>query len=132
MGEKMGQGISKEFVLVILEKMRECVQKYRFYFEPERPENAAFITDFSLDEDDQVKILVGLQIEDYCESEESRRFPGNYIHIFAPKLTLKNQNQEIEELTMYIKFEIREMRNGEMVAVISFHRLNYKIYYAFP
>ena len=128
----MGQGITKILVSVILENMRECVQESRFYIEPNRLENDNFIRDFDLSEEDQAEILNGLRVEDYCESEESRRFSGNYLHIFAPKLTLKNQNQELEELTMYIKFEIRQLKTGEIVAVVSFHRLNFKIFYAFP
>ena len=128
----MGQGMSKALVMIILDKMRECVLKYRFYLEPERPENEHFIQEFSLSEEDQANILSGLKADDYCESEESRRFPGNYIHIFAPKLTLKNQNQELEELTIYVKFEIRELKSGEMVAIISLHRLRFNIFYVFP
>ena len=127
----MGRGLAKPLVELTLNRIWECVQNNQFYLESNRPENEMFIQEFKLDKDAQAKILLGININDYCESEESKRFPGKYIHIFAPKVKLLHSNGISENLSMYIKVEIRETKKGEIVAVISFHRLNFPIYHAF-
>ena len=51
--------------------------------------------------------------------------------MFAPTVKILDAFGAEESVDMYIKFEIKENSNGENVAVISFHKLEYPVQYPF-
>jgi len=125
----MGNIHSRVLVEITLEKMRECVEAGEFII-LQRDSNVDFITTYSITELAQRDILLGLTIEDYCESEPSEKVPGSYVHVFGSMFNLKDSHGTTCSVHIYVKFEIVERHHGSITVFISFHEQLFPM--AFP
>ena len=120
----------KELVIFYLAKLKDCVENGKFHI-LQRLENIDFISKYNLSKAKQADILSGLTVEDFFDSDDSRKFANSYLYMFAPTVKILDAFGAEESVDMYIKFEIKENSNGEDVAVISFHKLEYPVQYPF-
>ena len=116
----MGNIHSRVLVEITLEKMKECVEAGEFII-LQRDSNVDFITTYLITERMQRDILLNLALEDYCESEPSKKVPGSYIHVFGTSPILTDSHGVSCSVDMYIKFEIVEKPYGPRTVFISFH-----------
>jgi len=126
----MGKIRGKELVEYILDEMIECVERGNFVVK-RTEKNEEFAFEFSLTTELQRNMLLAIKAEDYFNSDESRNFPGRYIHEFCPKYNLCNMNGNEELVDVYVKFEIEEESTGNQTVVISLHRPEKEVRYAF-
>jgi len=126
----MGNIHSRALVEIIVEKMKGCVEAGEFVVLP-RDDNIEFITAYSITKQIQKDILLGLSIEDYCESEPSEKVSGSYIHIFGNRPNLTDSHGMQNQVEMYIKFEIIEKPYGSRTVFISFHKRLFPLTFPF-
>jgi len=126
----MGNVHSRVLVEITLEKMRECVEAGKFII-LQRDSNVDFITAYSITELAQRDILLGLAIEDYCESEPSEKVPGSYVHVFGFRPNLTDSHGTSCSVDMYVKFEIVERPSGSITVFISFHEQHFPMVFPF-
>ena len=125
-GYNMAKVYNKNLVGLVLGVMHECVNTDSYILLP-REKNLDFISEYSLTKQVQQSILLGLLVEDYCESEQSEKVAAGYIHVFAPEAEVTNSHGVKKTVALYIKFEIIEKESGKRVAVISFHEPEFQI-----
>ena len=126
----MGKIIGKGLVKYILDEMIECVEQGNFVVK-QTDKNKEFAFEFSLTTELQRNILLAIKVEDYFNSNESRNFPGRYIHEFCPNYRLCNMDGNEESVDVYVKFEVEEENTGKQTVVISLHRPEKEVRYAF-
>lgn len=126
----MGNICSRELVGIVFGKMRSCAKNGDFMI-LKREINTDFIERHSLSRQKQQCILLGITLEDYCESEPSEKVSGSYIHVFGPQVQLQNRFGASETVELYVKFEIIERPHGDMTVFISFHEQTYPATYPF-
>ena len=126
MGKISGRGL----VEYILDEMMECVEQGNFVVK-QTEKNEEFAFEFSLTTELRRKMLLALKVEDYFNSAESRNFPGRYVHEFCHKHSLCSMDGNEELVDVYVKFEVEEEDSGKQTVVISLHRPEKEVYYAF-
>jgi hypothetical protein len=126
MGRIHGRGL----VEYILDEMMECVEQGNFVVK-QTDKNEEFAFEFSLTTELKRNILLALKVEDYFNSDESRNFPGRYIHEFCPKYSLCNMEGNEEVVDVYVKFEVEEENTGKQTVVVSLHRAEKEVHFAY-
>ncbi len=135
MSQHYNQNYTKEQISAILQKIQECVSsgKYSIALNESRAENTALIREYNLTSEKQRRILMRIEIEDFCYSLKNTKlgFEHEVLYVFCPKVTLFNLDDAEKQLDLYIKFNIIDLHIGSRVVVISFHERNKPIYYLF-
>ena len=126
----MGKISDKGLIEYILDEMIECVEQGNFVVK-QTEKNEVFAFEFSLNDESRRNMLLSLKVEDYFNSDESRNFPGRYIHEFCPKYNLINIYGNDEQVDVYVKFEVEEEDIGKQTVVISLHRAEKEVHFVF-
>ena len=126
----MGKISGKGLVEYILDEMMECVEQGNFVVK-QTEKNEEFAFEFSLTNEIRRNMLLTLKVEDYFNSNESKNFPGRYIHEFCPQYNLINVDGNDESVDVYVKFEVEEEDTGKQTVVISLHRAEKGVHFAF-
>ena len=126
----MGKIHGKALVEFILDEMIECVEQGNFVVK-QTDKNEEFAFEFSLTIEEIRNMLLAIKVEDYFNSDESRNFPGRYIHEFCPNYSLCDIDGNEESVDVYIKFEVEEENTGKQTVVISLHRPEKEVRFAF-
>ena len=126
----MGKIHGKVLVEFILDEMIECVEQGNFVVK-QTDKNEEFAFEFSLTIEEIRNMLLAIKVEDYFNSDESRNFPGRYIHEFCPNYSLCDIDGNEESVDVYIKFEVEEENTGKQTVVISLHRPEKEVHFAF-
>lgn len=119
----------------ILSIIKACVSNdnYTVSLNENRLENIDFINTYNLTPAKRKRILLGLEVEDFCYSLNNLKsgFEDEILYIFAPIVTLFEADGAESLVSMYIKFNIIDSSRGDFIIVVSFHGLNYPIDYVF-
>ena len=126
----MGNIHSKALVEIILNNMKECVESGNYSI-LNRDANRYFATEYPMSEAMQQEILLGLEVDDYCESEPSDKIAGSYINLFGRSLELVNAHGSKVLVNMYIKFEVIEKPHNTRTIFISFHEEEFPLSFPF-
>ena len=83
MSQHYNQNYTKEQISAVLQKIQECVSsgKYSVAQNENRAENVALIREYNLTAEKQRRILMQIEIEDFCHSLQNIK-PG-YEHEFS-------------------------------------------------
>lgn len=119
----------------ILSIIKACVSNdnYTVSLNENRLENIDFINTYNLTPAKRKRILLGLEVEDFCYSLNNLKpgFEDEILYVFAPIVTLFEADDTESLVSMYIKFNIINTSKGGFIVVVSFHGLNYPIDYVF-
>jgi len=126
----MGKVHGKGLVEYILEEMMECVEQGNFVVK-QTDKNEEFAFEFSLTTELKRNMLLAIKVNDYFNSDESRNFPGRYIHEFCPIYNLCNMDGNEELVDVYVKFEVEEDNTGKQTVIVSLHRAEKEVHFAF-
>lgn len=135
MSQHYNQNYTKEQISAVLQKIQECVSngKYAVAQNENRAENVALIREYNLTSEKQRRILMKIELEDFCHSLQNIN-PGyehEILYVFCSQVTLFNLDDEEKQLDLYTKFNIIDLPTGSRVVVISFHEKNKPIDYLF-
>lgn len=118
-----------------MKKIKDCVNNDKFSIEQNvnRQENIQFIRDYNLYSSKQKKILLSIEVEDFCHSLQNTKIGYEYevLYVFCPQRTLSDAFGKEELIDIYTKFNIIEYANNKRVVTISFHKRNKPMDYAF-
>lgn len=135
MSQHYNQNYTKEQIYAIMQKIKECVRsgKYSIALNDNRTENTALIREYNLTSEKQRRILLQIEIEDFCHSLKNTKlgFEHEVLYVICPKVTLFNLDDIEKQLDLYTKFNIIDLPIGSRVVVISFHERNKPIDYLF-
>ena len=125
--------ITKEAIIKILDKVKECVRNGRFRISqnPNRLDNINFINRYRLTSEVQKQMILSLDICDFSKIEEDRKDNRQILYFFGKDYELNHIDRGIEEVEAYIKFTMHERVNGDIVLFISFHEAKWPIEYYF-
>ncbi|RQD69815.1 MAG: hypothetical protein D5S00_05695 [Tindallia sp. MSAO_Bac2] len=115
--------------------LRKCVLEGRYSIarNENRQENMNFIEDYKINSKREKEILLGLQFDDFCYAVENEKtdYAHEILYVFCKQHELDFWG-ELENVEIYIKVNMIEMRNGDPRAfVVSFHKRNFEIAYLF-
>ena len=135
MNSHYNQNYTKQEIDEILDKVKNCVynNRYTISLNENRQENIDFINEYNIYSNKQKKILLQLEVEDFCHSLQNTK-PGyeyEVLYVFVPQVNLFNAEGVEEKVDIYIKINIIYMSNGSRTIVISFHKRNKAITYLF-
>ena len=121
-----------ENILCIIKKCIEC-NKYTISFNQNRRENIAFVNDYNIRSDKQKRILLNIKVDDFCHSLQNTNagYEHEVLYVFVPQVRLFNIEDIEEVVDIYTKFNIIDYGDTSRTIVISFHKCNKKIDYAF-
>lgn len=121
-----------ENILCIIKKCIEC-NKYTISFNQNRRENIAFVNDYNIRSDKQKRILLNIKVDDFCHSLQNTNvgYEHEVLYVFVPQVSLFNIDDVEEVVDIYTKFNIIDYGGTNRTIVISFHKCNKEIDYAF-
>ena len=121
-----------ENILCIIKKCIEC-NKYTISFNQNRRENIAFVNDYNIRSDKQKRILLNIKVDDFCHSLQNTNvgYEHEVLYVFVPQVSLFNIDDVEEVIDIYTKFNIIDYGDTSRTIVISFHKCNKEIDYAF-
>ena len=135
MSRHYNQNYTKEQISAVLQKIQECVSsgKYSVALNENREENVAFIREYNLSSEKQRRIIMQIDVEDFCHSLQNTNFGFEHevLYVFCSQVTLFNIEDEEKHLDLYLKFNIIDLPRGSRVVIISFHERNKPINYLF-
>lgn len=76
---------------------------------------------------------MSIETEDFCHTLKNTKlgYEREVLYVFVPAAELYNSLGEKETVYIYTKFNVIESPDGNRTVVISFHKLNREIDYAF-
>ena len=129
------QSYSRKQIDAVLDKIKRCVEhgKYTISLNENRQENIDFINEYNLTSKKQRQILLEITTDDFCHSLKNKKqgFEHETLYVFTPEVLLKDADGNTVSLYVYTKFNIIETRRGNFTVIISFHKLNRPIQFAF-
>ena len=129
------QNYTKQEIKQILDVIKDCVKSDRYVISmnSNRIENIGFINEYGIYPNKRKKILMQVEVEDFCHSLNNIRkgYENEILYVFVPKVNLYNAVGVNEPVYIYMKFNIIDTVNGTKTIVISFHKLNRPIRYLF-
>lgn len=129
------QSYTKEDISIVLQKIHDCVKngKYTISQNDNREENVKFIQEYNLNSEKQRKILMQIEVDDFCHSLKNTKlgFEHEVLYVFCPQIVLFNMDDIEKQIDLYTKFNILELPIGNRVVVISFHECNKPLSYLF-
>ena len=129
------QNYTKQEIKQILDVIKECVKSGRYVISmnSNRIENIGFINEYGIYPNKRKKILMQVEVEDFCHSLNNIRkgYENEILYVFVPKVNLYNAVGVNESIYIYMKFNIIDTVNEKKTIVISFHKLNRPIKYLF-
>ena len=135
MNPNYNQNYTKEDIENILCIIKECIEcnKYTISFNQNRRENIAFVNDYNIRSDKQKRILLNIKVDDFCHSLQNTNvgYEHEVLYVFVPQVSLYNIDDVEEVVDIYTKFNIIDYGETNRTIVISFHKCNKEIDYAF-
>lgn len=135
MNPNYNQNYTKEDIESILCTIKECIKcnKYTISFNQNRRENIAFVNDYNIRSDKQKRILLNIKVDDFCHSLQNTNvgYEHEVLYVFVPQVSLYNIDDVEEVVDIYTKFNIIDYGETNRTIVISFHKCNKEIDYAF-
>ena len=135
MNSYYNQDYTEEDITKILETIKECIRNnnYTIAMNENRQENINFINEYNIRSDRQKSILLQLQTDDFCYTLKNTKIGYEYevLYVFVPQVSLFNIDDVEEVVDIYTKFNIIEYGEENRTIVISFHKCNKEIDYAF-
>lgn len=135
MNPNYNQNYTKEDIENILCTIKECIEcnKYTISFNQKRRENIAFVNDYNIRSDKQKRILLNIKVDDFCHSLQNTNvgYEHEVLYVFVPQVSLYNIDDVEEVVDIYTKFNIIDYGDTSRTIVISFHKCNKEIDYAF-
>lgn len=135
MNPNYNQNYTKEDIENILCIIKKCIEynKYTISLNQNRQENIAFVNDYNIRSDKQKRILLNIKVDDFCHSLQNTNvgYEQEVLYVFVPQVSLFNIDDVEEVVDIYTKFNIIEYGEENRTIVISFHKCNKEIDYAF-
>lgn len=129
------QGYTKKDIKCILDIFKDCIVegRYTISLNDNRRENVRFIKEYNLYREKRENILLGLEVEDFCHSLKNTKvgYEHETLYVFVPQEILINPFTGREIIDIYIKINIISTNKNEEAVVISFHKCNKPVDYAF-
>lgn len=135
MNPNYNQNYTKEDIDNILCIIKKCIEcnKYTISLNQNRRENIAFVNDYNIRSDKQKRILLNIKVDDFCHSLQNTNvgYEHEVLYVFVPQVSLFNIDDVEEVVDIYTKFNIIDYGERNRTIVISFHKCNKEIDYAF-
>jgi len=129
------QNYTREQINAVLNTIKQCVEanRYTISLGTNRQENQDLIDEYNIREEKQKEILMNISVDDFCHTLRNTKlgFEHEILYVFVPQVELYNTLDEKETVDIYTKFNVLELPKGKKAIVISFHKLNRPIDYAF-
>lgn len=91
----------------------------------ERQKNKDFLLKFNIKERDRISIIKELTVDDFCEEiferVKDRSVFGNLYVFKKDKVLQERQTNDKRLVSIYIKLQLFNMRDGKATLVVSFH-----------
>lgn len=123
--------MKREEVQILLDKIKCVLNKKCYFILSNREKNNFFCYEYSLSSNIIKKILKNLTIFEFAKIVDNCHsgYVDEKLYLFAPLLELVNSNGELEKIQVYIKINYIESCNT--IVVVSLHKCDYKLKYAF-
>lgn len=135
MNPNYNQNYTEEDIENILYLIKECVKsnKYTISLNQKRRENSAFIEDYNISSGKQKRILLNIKVDDFCHSLQNTKvgYEHEVLYVFVPQVSFFHIDDVEEVVDIYTKFNIIDYGETNQTIVISFHKCNKEIDYAF-
>lgn len=132
------QSYSKEEIANMLKLVYECVEcvecgMYSVSRNVNRQENIDFINEYNIRSEKIESILNNLTVDDFCHTLQNTKAGYEYekLYVFVPQVELFEADGVAIKVDIYIKTNIMNTSKGNRMVVISFHKRNKPIQYAF-
>lgn len=129
------QNYSKEDIAYMVKLVHECVEcnSYTISKNKNRQENINFINEYNLRSEKIKAILKSLAIDDFCHTVQNKKegYEQEVLYVFAPQVELSTADDKIVTVSVYIKVNMLDTPRGNRAVIISFHKINKLIKYAF-
>ena len=121
---------TKEEIIKYVEKFKLLIKANRFKISDiNREKNIEFINKYHLNTKNQKSMLLEIEVEDFCYAVDD--YNSKYIlYIFSKEYEL-NYWGEYQKIPVYIKINIKKLRDGEYVLIVSFHEREKNIKFLF-
>lgn len=122
--------LSKPEVKSYLDELKKSVRCGWFRLAP-RYKNEQIFVQYIFSEDDMKEIILGLQVEDFCEAvyNDHHDYKDEILYIFGKSIRLVSKfDSKEEEISLYIK--LNKLSNMYVI-VISFHIQEHPLTYRF-
>jgi hypothetical protein len=95
--------------------------------------NNAFVARFNLNSEKIKKLLLNIQVEDFCHSIQNKKlgYEHEILYVFCPKVELVDIWANESTVDVYTKFNIVQYNSTSRTVVISLHERNKPIDYCF-
>lgn len=123
----------EEDVLNILNLIKDCIRFDRFRIEQNenRQDNDNFMLSYGLTKEKSKKILLGINVKDFCYADYNKNNKNEIVYIFASVCRLKGIVNVEVKVIVYTKFLLTKSKGMPMTIVISFHEAKYPVKYMF-
>lgn len=129
------QSYSRKEIANMLTLVQECIECgiYTISMNANRQENIAFTDEYNLRSEKLEEILKNLTVEDFCHTLQNTKagYENEVLYVFVPQVRLFEADGEGIVVDIYIKINMLDTLRGNRMVVISFHKRNKPIQYAF-
>lgn len=119
----------------MLKLVYECVEcgMYSVSRNVNRQENIDFINEYNMRSEKIEAILNNLTVDDFCHTLQNTKagYEDETLYVFVPQVELFEADGVAIKVDIYIKTNIMNTSKGNRMVVISFHKRNKPIQYAF-
>lgn len=121
---------TKEEIIKYVEKFKLLIKANRFKISDiNREKNIEFINKYHLNTKNQKSMLLEIEVEDFCYAVDDYNLK-DILYIFSKEYEL-NYWGEYQKIPVYIKINIKKLRDGEYVLIVSFHEREKNIKFLF-
>lgn len=121
---------TKEEIIKYVEKFKLLIKANRFKISDiNREKNIEFINKYHLNTKNQKSMLLEIEVEDFCYAVDDYN-SKDILYIFSKEYEL-NYWGEYQKIPVYIKINIKKLRDGEYVLIVSFHEREKNIKFLF-
>ena len=129
------QSYSRNEIANMLTLVQECIKcgTYTISMNANRQENITFFNEYNLCSEKVEEILKNLTVEDFCHTLQNTKagYENEVLYVFVPQVRLFEADGEGVVVDIYIKINMIDTSRGNRTVVISFHKRNKPIQYAF-
>ena len=119
----------------LVEIIKDCVRenRYTISLEDNKMENIQFIEEYNINEKKRIDILFNLDYRDFCYGLQNLKdgVEANNLYVFCVERELYNIEDKKESIDIYLKFNVLYSEMEEYRLLVSLHKRNKPIEYAF-
>ena len=121
----------KENIQLLLDQIKRTIKKKNCFVLSDRDKNNSFCSEYSLSSKIIKKILKDLTIWDFAKIINNchEGYVDEKLYLFAPVLELVNSNGDKEKIQIYLKINYIDI--CDTIVIVSLHKCDYKLKYAF-